>query len=69
MAADDTCCSYLFAFSAACQRVHRAYMACIKAGRRPGAILTFLERTRAYSANEEFIGDHENGTGGTHGHR
>lgn len=34
-------------------RVHRTYLARVRAGQKPGRILTFLEVMRAYSANEE----------------
>ncbi len=35
--------------------VHRAYQAALPT---PGRVLSALERTRAYAANEEFLGDH-----------
>jgi hypothetical protein len=35
--------------------IHRAYMHRVRSGKESGRLLSFLERFRAYTANEEFL--------------
>ena len=45
----------IIALAAVSRRIHRAYRAALP---MPGRWISGLERTRAYMANEEFLGDH-----------